>query len=84
MRIAIHLLRSRAIISPMEEEALVTVDTVVRETKIPRATVYKMVEEKRIPFVDVTQPWHRRRQLRFRLSEVQAALRDMGEQRRRP
>jgi excisionase family DNA binding protein len=57
-----------------DTEPLVGMDEVYRRTGIPRQTLYDMVRDGRMPSVDVTQPWHTRRQYKFRLSEVDAMM----------
>lgn len=53
---------------------MVTAKVITDQFHIPRSTLYRLVDDGRIPAHDVTQPWHGRRQLRFRVSEVQAAI----------
>lgn len=53
---------------------LVPAKVVVEELSIPRYALYRLAYEGRIPSHDITQGWHTQRQLRFRLSEVRAAL----------
>jgi excisionase family DNA binding protein len=57
-----------------QEEELVTAKAVVDELGIPRSTLYRLVKDGKIHAEDVTQDWHSRRQYRFRVSEVRAAL----------
>lgn len=47
---------------------------VVRETGIPRSTLYRLVDEKKIPAHSERKPWQRQARLRFKMSEVRAAL----------
>jgi predicted DNA-binding transcriptional regulator AlpA len=58
----------------MEGEPLVTAKIVTAELGIPRSTLYRLVEQGKVPAEDVTQDWHSKRQYRFRVSEVRAAL----------
>jgi predicted DNA-binding transcriptional regulator AlpA len=53
---------------------MVTAKVIAEKFAMPRSTLYRFVDEGRIPADDVTKPWHRRRQLRFRVSEVQRAI----------
>lgn len=53
---------------------MVTAKVISDQFHIPRSTLYRLVRQGRIPSHDVTQPWHDRRQLRFKVSEVQAAI----------
>lgn len=53
---------------------MVTAKSVTEELGIPRSTLYRLVEEGKVPAEDVTKDWHTRRQYRFRVSEVRAAL----------
>lgn len=50
---------------------------VIRETGIPRTTLYRLVDEKKIPAHQERKPWQRQARLRFRMSEVRAALAKM-------
>lgn len=52
---------------------------VIRETGIPRTTLYRLVDEKKIPAHQERKPWQRQARLRFRMSEVRAALAKMQE-----
>ena len=58
----------------MEDEPLVTAKVIAAQFHIPRSTLYRLVDQGRIPAEDVTQPWHDRRQLRFKVSDVQRAI----------
>lgn len=53
---------------------MVTAKVITERFAIPRSTLYRYVKEHRIPVHDVTKPWHRQRQLRFKESEVRTAL----------
>lgn len=53
---------------------MVTAKVIADEFGIPRSTLYRLVKDGRIPAHDVTQPWHDRKQFRFRMSEVKAAV----------
>lgn len=56
---------------------MVTAQVIRKELGIPRHTLYRLVAEKTIPFhVLDPEPWHKadRRRLRFKVSEVRAAL----------
>lgn len=46
----------------------------IRELGIPRTSFYRLVDEKRIPVHEERKPWEKRPRLRFRLSEIRAAL----------
>jgi predicted DNA-binding transcriptional regulator AlpA len=61
----------------MQEEPMVGATEVIRETGIPRTTLYRLVEEKKIPAHPERKPWQRQGRLRFRMSEVRAALERM-------
>lgn len=56
---------------------MVTAKVISDQFHIPRSTLYRLVEDGRIPAEDVTEVWHKRRQFRFRVSEVQQALDEM-------
>ena len=58
----------------MEGEHMVKADVILKRFGIARSTFYLMVREGRIPFHDVTQPWHTKRQLRFLMSDVERIL----------
>jgi excisionase family DNA binding protein len=60
----------------VEDEPLVTAKVIADEFGIPRSTLYRLVADGRVPAHDVTKPWHDRRQLRFRVSEVRKAIED--------
>lgn len=47
---------------------------VIRETGIPRTTLYRLVEDRKIPAHRERKPWQSRGSLRFKLSEVREAL----------
>ncbi len=47
---------------------------VIRETGIPRTTLYRLIEAKRIPVHEDRKPWQKRPVKRFRLSEIREAL----------
>jgi hypothetical protein len=53
---------------------MVTAQEVTTQLKIPRQALYRLVRQRRIPFEDVTQPWHARKQYRFCVEAVRAAL----------
>lgn len=53
---------------------MVTAKVIADEFGIPRSTLYRLVDDGRIPAHDVTKPWHDRRQLRFYVSEVREAI----------
>jgi excisionase family DNA binding protein len=59
-----------------QEEPMVTAKVISEQFAIPRSTLYRLVDEGRIPAEDVTKPWHRRRQLRFKASDVRKAIED--------
>lgn len=53
---------------------MVGASQVIRETGIPRTTLYRLVNEKKIPVHEERRPWEKRTRKVFRLSEVRAAL----------
>lgn len=53
---------------------MVTARVIAEQFDIPRSTLYRLVDEGRIPADDVTKPWHKRRQFRFKVSEVRRAI----------
>lgn len=55
---------------------MVTAKIITQRFDIPRSTLYRLVADGDIPAHDVTKSWHRQRQLRFKVSEVQQALED--------
>lgn len=59
---------------------MVTAKVIADEFGIPRSTLYRLVDAGRIPAVDVTKPWHDRRQLRFSVSDVRKAIEDRKQQ----
>jgi excisionase family DNA binding protein len=66
-------------IRPVDSERdLIGVFELARLTGVPRATLYWLTDKGKIPAVDVTQDWHERRRLRYRLADVQAALAELG------
>jgi predicted DNA-binding transcriptional regulator AlpA len=58
----------------MTEEPMVGASEVIRETGIPRTTLYRLIDEKKIPAYEERKPWQKRAVKRFLLSEVRAAL----------
>ncbi len=58
----------------MECEEMVTAKDVFARFPIKPATFYRMVKLGEMPFHEVTQPWHKKRQLRFLMSEVERIL----------
>ena len=50
---------------------------VIRETGIPRTTLYRLVEDRKIPAHHERKPWQTRGRLRFRMSEVRKALAEL-------
>jgi excisionase family DNA binding protein len=60
--------------SSVEDEPLVTAKVIADTFGIPRSTLYRLVNDGRIPAVDVTQPWHDRRQFRFCENDVRQAI----------
>ena len=58
----------------MGENELVTAGQIIKLYKIPRTTLYRMVEEGRLPVHNVTKAFHRRRQYRFDPAEVARVL----------
>lgn len=54
---------------------MVGASEVIREIGIPRTTLYRLVEDGRIPVhEEERKPWQRRTSKRFLLSEVKQAL----------
>lgn len=53
---------------------MVSAGVVHRELGIPTSTLWRLAKAGRIPAHEVTQSWHQKRQWRFLLSEVRAAL----------
>lgn len=53
---------------------MVGASKVITETGIPRTTLYRLVEAKKIPVYEERKPWQRKARFRFKLSEVRAAL----------
>ena len=53
---------------------MVSAQVVVRELGIPRSTLYRLVDEQKIPAHSVRKPWHQRDRLMFSVAEVKAAL----------
>jgi predicted DNA-binding transcriptional regulator AlpA len=58
----------------MGDEPMVGASQVIRETGIPRTTLYRLIEARRIPVHEERKPWQKRPVKRFLLSEVRAAL----------
>lgn len=53
---------------------MVTAKVISDQFHIPRSTLYRLVDEGKVPVHDVTADYHQRRQIRFKVSEVQTAL----------
>ena len=53
---------------------MVGASDVIRETGIPRTTLYRLVGEKKIPAYTDKKPWQRQARLKFKMSEVREAL----------
>ena len=53
---------------------MVTAQEVMERTGIPRQALYRLIRQNRIPYQEVTEPWHARKQYRFCLAEVEAVL----------
>jgi hypothetical protein len=67
------------------EPDIVEAGVIIRQFGIPNATLYRLVDEGRIPARDVTKPFHKRRHLLFNVREVGAAVERMRfERERRP
>lgn len=58
----------------MGASELVTATVISREFNIPIATVYRMAEKGRLPYVDATKDYHERRRYLFNRDEVRKAL----------
>lgn len=66
-----------------EQEGLVTAQAITSRFSIPRATLYRLVDQGVIPCHESPrQPWHKRRHLLFSVDEVAAALANLAEQNR--
>jgi hypothetical protein len=68
----------------METEPLVQAKVICDRFDIPRGSLYRLVKDGVIPaHVEPPKAWqlHRARNLLFRVSEVEAALRALGERR---
>jgi len=61
---------------------LVTAGTISRELGIPLHAVYRMADRGDIPFVDASEVWHARKQIRFNVEAVRAALAKLGQRKR--
>lgn len=57
---------------------MVGASAVVRELGIPRTTLYRLVNAGKIPTHPDPRPWRQRRSHVFLLSEVRAALAQLG------
>ncbi len=55
-------------------EDLVTIEEVEKKLGVPRQIIYRRIKDGSLPVVDVTQPYHKRRQYRFNLDKVADAL----------
>lgn len=53
---------------------MVSATVISREFGIPVATLYRMVKDKRVPFVDATKPWHQRSHYLFSRDAIRDAL----------
>lgn len=62
---------------------MVTAKVITDRFHIPRATLYRLVDQGKVPAHDVTADYHQRRQIRFKESEVQAALEQIKRDRER-
>lgn len=49
---------------------MIAVGEVRKRYGVPESTVYYFVRTGRLPAVDVTQPWHTKRRMRFRPSDL--------------
>ena len=58
----------------MGDEEMVTATVISREFQIPVATVYRMAEKGRLPFVDATKDYHERKHYLFNREAVREAL----------
>lgn len=60
----------------MKEESsdLVTIEELERRLGVPRQIIYRRMKDGTVPFVEVTQPYHKRRQYRFNVEAVAKAL----------
>ena len=50
---------------------MITVGQIHKQYGVSPSTVYYLMRQGRLPAVDVTQPYHTRRRLKFRLSDVE-------------
>lgn len=53
---------------------MVTAQELMEQTRIPRQALYRLIRQARIPYQEVTEPWHARKQYRFCVAAVRAAL----------
>ena len=63
-----------------QEATMVTAGRIAEEFDIPRSTLYRLVNEGRIPAHEVTKAWHKRRQFAFNVSEVRQAIEESKRQ----
>ncbi len=65
-----------AIMLAMKQESaeLVKIEDLERRLGVPRQIIYRRMKAGMVPFVEVTEPYHRRRQYRFNVAEVARAL----------
>ncbi len=58
----------------MGKEHLVSADEICKRFDIPRGSLYHLVKQGRIPAVDVTRPYAKKKRWRFDPDEVARAL----------
>jgi uncharacterized protein (UPF0335 family) len=65
-----------------QTDNLVTAPALSRELGVPLRAIYRLVDRKIIPFEDITEAWHDRRQFRFDVEAVRDALAERKKLRR--
>lgn len=59
---------------------MVGATAVIQQLGIPRSTLYHLVKLGKIPTYDVRKPWHTQQRIKFKMSEVEAALEQLGKE----